>query len=147
MAAQTLEGLRIEQVGATYPENDEVSISNMDLDNWVFAETKQYRFEASYVDGGADITYAKTRFTDGYNTITVSYNGVTDIVSLENGTDTVQLSNGIGVWNGGLLTVTFQLYFSSNILKIHYPLYCLFPTIWDSPQIFMNLWSVLKEAC
>jgi len=101
------------------PENNAVTITDMDADNWVFSETNYYTFQARYWDGDgyADLDTVKIRFSDGFTTITLIYDRVTGEWSLESGSDVVRLKAGtMTIIGSNMIQVTFLIYFQNTVL-------------------------------
>lgn len=99
--------------------NFDITISNIELDNWVFAEEKYYHFEAVYFhsDGTSNIDTTKIKFTDGVDWITASYDVVTNNFNLESGGEKVTLHGEGTVSSSSIyLTVSFDIFFTSQVL-------------------------------
>ena len=99
----------------------EVTITNMDAGNWVFAEKKYYDFQAVYshknASGNASkyIDTTKIGFTDGQHWINATYDVSNETFSLESGENAVNLKAGSVTESGQNLTVVFEIYFESGI--------------------------------
>ena len=102
-----------------------VTLLNPEADNWVYADEKFYQFEAQY---NVDMSNATARpnlyyfqTSDGYHNITVSYNYITKLYTLINGSDYVKVpktnSTGWISYDAGTytLSIIFPLWFDIKI--------------------------------
>ena len=104
------------------PENVDVEIMDMEgCGNWVFSQTEYYTFEAKFWDGDgyADLSECSVAFTDGLNWVNATYDLVTGIFRLDNGSDAVRLGSGtVIVIDSNEIQVIFPIYFQETILDV-----------------------------
>lgn len=109
------------------PDNIDITITNMEGGNWIFADEKHYDFEASY---SHPINYSlfdtvSLSFTDGErHTINTTYNVADDEFSKShNGTDQdrefVYIKKGTVVKEKHFLNVTFEIFLTLEIVDAY----------------------------
>ena len=102
-----------------------VTILNMDVGNWVFAEEKYYLFEAVYEADELDV--AKLKFSDGVHTVIVYYDNVEDDWGLESGQEVATIKEGTVSSSGSTVTIIFPIMLKREILdtlNVDIYLYC-----------------------
>jgi len=113
----------LDSVGISGVELVSVEILNLEgCGPWVFAQERYYQFNATFSHGkGWDsIALCGLRFSDGVNTIEVSYNVSSEEITLADGSDAVILKQGT-VENKSLniLSVIYEIYFKQDIVDTY----------------------------
>lgn len=96
------------------------SITDMDADNWLFAETKFYSFVANATLLNTYLDVMQMRFSDGYNTIQFYFkNSTTDYVEVIGDSGTyIHLRLGSVETGDSWVSVTFEVYLTNRIIDV-----------------------------